>query len=106
MNTAIERNISPDDSPPGLKKDWRFYAGIAALLLAMVLPLFGLAVPLLGLSTAPSALLIGVLVAGGPEVLLLVAAALLGKDTLHAFFYKAKHVVGRVFLNAPASKGQ
>ena len=34
MSTGTERNNSPEDPPPEFKKDWRFYAGIAALLLA------------------------------------------------------------------------
>jgi hypothetical protein len=106
MNTAIEGPISPRDSPPLLKKDWRFFTGIAALLLAMVLPLFGLAVPLLGLSTAGSALLIGGLVAGGPELLLVLAAALLGKDTLRAFLHRAKRALSWGLSGAPGSKVQ
>ena len=48
--------------------------------LALVLPLLALGVPLLGLSAPVSALLAGGLVAGAPEVLLLVAAALLRRS--------------------------
>jgi len=87
-----------------LKKDWRFYAGMAALLLALGLPLLGFAVPLFGLPTAVSAVLIGGLVAGGPEVLMVLAAALLGKETLHAFLYLAKRALGRALLVTPVSK--
>ncbi len=38
--------------PPALKRDWRFYAGVAALLLAVIMPLCAVLVPLLGLPTA------------------------------------------------------
>jgi hypothetical protein len=82
------------DRSTALKKDWRFYTGIAALVLALVLPLLGLAVPLLGLPTAVSAVLIGGLVAGGPEVMLVLAAAFLGKETLHVFFFQTMRALG------------
>jgi hypothetical protein len=62
---------------PTLKRDWRFYAGMTALVLAVILPLGALIVPMLGLPLAQSALLVGVLVAGGPEVLCIAAIALL-----------------------------
>jgi hypothetical protein len=101
---STEGSLSPSNPPPLLRKDWRFYTGMAALLLALVLPLFGLAVPWLGLPTAVSAVLIGGLVAGGPEVLMVMAAALLGKETLHVFLYQAKRALGRALLVSPVSK--
>ena len=66
--TATEKPVDAS-MPPTLKKDWRFYAGITAMVLAVVMPLCALVVPMLGLSTTQSALLAGVLLAGGPEVL-------------------------------------
>jgi hypothetical protein len=48
----------------------------------------------------------GVLVAGGPEVLILVAAALLGKDTLHYFIYRAKRLFWDVVLIKPVSRAR
>ena len=41
MTTDTEGSTSPSDSLPVLKKDWRFYAGMAALLLSLVLTLVG-----------------------------------------------------------------
>src|SRR5262245_64089846 len=76
--------------PPTLKRNWRFYAGMTALVLAVILPLGALIVPMLGLPLAQSALLVGVLVAGGPEVLCIAAIALLGKETFHYFDHHAQ----------------
>jgi hypothetical protein len=106
MNSDTKGSNSPNGQPPVLKKDWRFYAGMTALGLALVLPLLGLAVPLLGLPAAVSAVLVGGLVAGGPEVLMVLAAALLGKETLHAFLHQAKRALGRALLVTPVSKAR
>jgi hypothetical protein len=82
---------------------WRFYGGMAALALSCVLLLFAVAVPWLGLPVAHSAVLAGALVAGGPEVLCLLAIALLGKETFNYFTHKAKSVLRGAF-DRPASK--
>lgn len=98
-----DESVTPSDAPPTLTKDWRFYGGMLALALSLILPLLALAVPLLGLSTAASAALIGGLVAGGPEVLILLAAALLGKETLHYFTQRIKQTIWQAAL-MPASQ--
>jgi hypothetical protein len=92
--------------PPALKRDWRFYSGVTAIVLAVVMPLCAFLVPMLGLPTAQSAVLVGVLVAGGPEVLCILAVALLGKDTFQYFTHQAKRVFRRALLDAPASMGR
>jgi hypothetical protein len=91
---------------PVLKRDWRFYAGIAALVLAALMPLVAIAVPLLGLPTAQSAMLAGLLVAGGPEVLSIVAVGLLGKETFQYFTHLAKSTLRRTFIDRPAARAQ
>jgi hypothetical protein len=103
--TATETAVDPS-APPTLRKDWRFYAGIVAMALAVVMPLSALVVPVLGLSTARSALLAGVLLAGGPEVLCILAVALLGKDTFRYFAHRAKAVLRRAVIDQPASKAR
>ena len=90
--------------PPTLKKDWRFYAGMAAMVLAVVMPLAAVFVPVLGLPTAQSAVLAGILLAGGPEVLCILAVALLGKDTFKYFAHKATNAFRRAVFERPASK--
>jgi hypothetical protein len=92
--------------PLVLKRDWRFYSGTAAIVLAVVMPLGAILVPVLGLPTAQSALLVGVLVAGGPEALCILAVALLGKETFQYFTYKAKTAFRRAVIDRPASKGR
>ncbi len=51
--TATEKPVDAS-TPPVLKKDWRFYAGVTAMVLAVVMPLCAFVVPMLGLSTTQS----------------------------------------------------
>src|SRR4029077_6680749 len=88
------------------RKDWRFYAGMTAMALAVIMPLSALVVPVLGLSTTQSALLAGVLLAGGPEVLCILAVALLGKETFLYFAHRAKTALRRAVIDQPASKAR
>lgn len=106
MHTDTEQVSPQAASPPVLQKDWRFYAGVAALVLSCVMPLFALFVPLLGLSGGWTTTIIGALVAGGPEVLILAAAALLGKETLHYFLHTAKSGLRKALLAQPVPKGR
>jgi hypothetical protein len=103
--TATEKPVDAS-TPPVLKKDWRFYAGITAMVLAVVMPLCALVVPMLGLSTTQSALLAGVLLAGGPEVLCILAVALLGKDTFRYFTHRVMTALRRAVIDQPASKAR
>jgi len=91
---------------PTLRRDWRFYAGMAAMVLSVIMPLCAVFVPVLGLPMAQAALLAGVLVAGGPEVLCILAVALLGKDTFKYFAHRAKSAFRHAVLDRPASKAR
>ena len=91
---------------PTLERGWRFYAGLVALGLSVVMPLGALVVPLLGLSTGHAALLVGALVAGVPEVLCIVAVALLGKSTFQYLTHRAKSALRRAVVDQPASRGR
>jgi hypothetical protein len=71
---------------PVFKKNWRFYAGITCFILSFILPAFGVIVPKLGLSQSLTLAVIGVLLVGGPEAMLVLAALFLGKDGLN--YYK------------------
>jgi hypothetical protein len=90
--------------PPVLRKDWRFYIGVGLMVVALVMPVFALLVPLLDLSVAQSVVAVGVLVGGGPEVICLLAVALLGKETFQYFTYRTKLLLRRTILQTPASK--
>jgi hypothetical protein len=66
MNNEFEDDeaILSEERPPVLKKDWRFYTGMTALILSIVMPVFAFVVPLVGLSVAQSAVIVGLLVLG------------------------------------------
>ena len=84
MSTIDEINQQPES-----KKDWRYYLGLTFFILQLILPLLALIfVPMLGLSTGFSTILYGLSVAGGPDVLLIASAVLLGKDNLQHLFSK------------------
>jgi hypothetical protein len=71
------------------KRDWRYYVGLILFVLHLLLPVLALIfVPMLGLSAGISALLFSLSLAGGPDVLLIAAAALMGKDNLQYLFSK------------------
>jgi hypothetical protein len=100
----MNKKVGDAISPPTLKKDRRFYTGLAAMAAAVILPLAAIFVPLLGLSTASSAVVVGIMVAGGPEVLCILAVVLLGKDTFNYFAQLAKTAIRRAVIDTPASK--
>jgi hypothetical protein len=99
-------NSTPNPPPPTIKKDWRFKCGMAALVVGMGMPVLALVVPFLGLSAATATMVAGALVAGGPEVLLVLAVALLGKENFQHFIALGKKVAGDVILRMPASQGR
>lgn len=59
---------------------WTYRAGFALLGLAICLPVAALLFPVFGLPSASSSLLVGLLIAGTPEILCLGAIALLGRE--------------------------
>jgi hypothetical protein len=77
---------------------------MAALILSVFLPLGAIVVPLLGLPPAVSAVLVGGMLAGGPELLTLLAAALLGKQTLTYLIARAKRLLRQAVLVRPVSR--
>lgn len=69
------------------KRDWRYYTGLILFVLHLILPVLALIfVPLLGLSGGINAMLYGLSVAGGPDLLLIAAAALMGKENMQYLF--------------------
>src|SRR5262249_44692070 len=109
--TAQEDDVSAPEkdealAAPVLKRDWRFYTGMTAFALSFVMPLGAAIVPALGLPFAQSALLAGALIAGGPEVMCILAVVLLGKDTFKYFSHTAKRALRRLLGEQPASRGR
>jgi hypothetical protein len=76
---------------------WRRWVGVGLLVLHLVLPLLALIlVPLLGLPEGANAILFGVSVVGGPDVLLVVSIAVLGKDGVTELMTKLGSVVKKL----------
>ena len=68
---------------------WRYYLGLLLFVIHIILPLLALIfVPMLGVSAGFSAILYGLSVAGGPDVLLVASAAIMGKENLEYLFSK------------------
>jgi hypothetical protein len=93
-------------APPDSTANWRFVAGVSVLGLAMVLPLLALLVPFLGLPMTQSVLIAGALVAGAPEVLMLLAVALLGRQNFDRIVGAAKKFLFTTFFSKPVSRGR
>ena len=72
------------DAAPEVKSKSRLYIGIIILVLALAMPIWGsILVGLIGFSPGISAILIGLSIAGGPDLLLVIAAAVMGKDSMN-----------------------
>jgi hypothetical protein len=101
---ATHATHSNDAKTPVLRKDWRLYIGVTALLLSIIMPFLAILVPYLPLPLTWKALIAGAMVLGGPEVFTIVAVALLGKETLHYFTYRAKKALLGVATLRPVSR--
>jgi hypothetical protein len=82
----------------------RLWAGIAMLLVSLFIPLLGIWVANLALPVAVKGLIIGVLTFGGPEVLAVIAVALLGKDTFDAIIGKVLPLLRRLAPHGSVSR--
>jgi hypothetical protein len=88
---------SEENQRPETKKDWRYHLGLILFVLSLILPLLALVfVPLLGLSPGVSTMLYGLSLAGGPDVILIGAAALMGKENLEYLFSKLGNLFKRL----------
>ena len=84
-------------------KNLKHYAGIILLIAALIVPFSSFWIAGLGLPVAAKATIIGLVTVGVPEVLTLVAIALMGKevyvalkDRLFSAFKKSSGTVGSV----------
>ncbi|MGI9528564.1 MAG: hypothetical protein ACR2NG_02550 [Acidimicrobiia bacterium] len=76
---------------------WRKWLGIAIFVLHLILPILALIlVPLFGFPESVNAILIGLSVVGGPDVLLIASIAMLGKDGVTELMAKFGSVVKRI----------
>jgi len=90
-DTTLEGDIRPASG-------WRRIVGIALFGLCLALPLIALiVVPILGLPKEMNTVLFGLSVVGGPDVLLIAAVAVLGRDGVTALMSKFGAFGKRVF---------
>jgi len=76
---------------------WRRIVGVGLFVLHLVLPLIALVVvPVLGLPEGLNAILLGASLVGGPDVLLVAAIVVLGKDGVTELMSKLGSVVRKV----------
>jgi len=92
-----DENTSLKPTTPG----WRFKFGVYLLVLGAICPLFTPLVAMTGLSTEWKAALSGLLLVGIPEIFLLVAIAVMGKDGYNyikakVFAFFKRHVVPKL----------
>jgi hypothetical protein len=84
-------------TPSGRIAPWRKWLGIALFVLHLILPVLALIlVPLFGLPESVNAVLIGLSVVGGPDVILIASIAMLGKDGVTELMNKFGTIVKRV----------
>ena len=74
----------------------RFKLGIAFIIFGLIMPLFSLLVPFLGLPGAISACVIGFLIVGGPELCLFIGAILAGKEAVTLIKGKIFRPAGKI----------
>ncbi|MGI9641799.1 MAG: hypothetical protein ACR2N9_03350, partial [Acidimicrobiia bacterium] len=76
---------------------WRKWLGSAIFVLHLILPVLALIlVPLFGFPESVNAILIGLSVVGGPDVLLIASIAMLGKDGVTELMNRFGSVVKRI----------
>jgi hypothetical protein len=85
-------------------KTTRLYAGMTLLILAAISPLFGLLVAKTNWSAMVKTTVIGLLTAGVPEILILLAAAVLGKQNFERIKSKVFSVLKRLRPTARVGK--
>jgi len=86
---TTNKTVQQEEPTSQTKGGWRYYVGLILFVIHLILPLLALIfVPLLGLSAGISAILYGLSVAGAPDVLLIISAAVMGKDNLEYLFSK------------------
>ena len=99
MTPALEDAAAP--AAAARPSGFRYRAGWVFFVLSFVLPLAGLLVPFLGLHKATTVVVTGALLVGAPEVAIVVAVALWGKETFAYFMGRAK---GLLRLVAPPER--
>jgi hypothetical protein len=88
------------------KTSLRSRIGIFLIVLGFIFPVFGLMVPLLGLSTALTTTLVAFFMVGGPEIVMVAGAALAGKEGIVLVQNRIKKLLGLPEGRYPAPRSQ
>ncbi len=84
MSGGNEPEVTAElDGSGGTLGTWRYWLGLALLVLSLILPILALVfVPLFGFPEDVNSVLFALSLAGGPDVLLVLAAAAMGKENI------------------------
>jgi hypothetical protein len=82
----------------------KFWIGVSMLILSCLIPLLGFWVATLSLPVAIKGAIIAALTFGGPEIMALLAVALLGKEAFHAITSKIFPLLMRLAPQGSVSK--
>ncbi|MGI9665681.1 MAG: hypothetical protein ACR2N2_01075 [Acidimicrobiia bacterium] len=95
-NAPTDPQRTPADSAPRIPQ-WRKVLGIGLFVLHLILPVLALIfVPLFGFPESVNVILLGLSVVGGPDLILVVSIAMLGKDGVTELMMKFGSVVKRL----------
>ena len=76
-------SASAEDAADTAGSRWRYWLGLGLLILSLILPILALIfLPLFGFPKSVNAVVFGLSLAGGPDLLLVAAAAVMGKENL------------------------
>lgn len=85
-------------------KKLKFYLGIALLACSLLIPLAGIWIATWKIPLALKGTIIGILTVGGPELLAILAVALLGKEAFELFTHKALSWLSKITPKGSVSK--
>lgn len=103
MNVDTNPTSSAVEKPPSR---WRYYGGWFFFILCWLLPFASPLVSMLGFSKTTTAMIIGGLILGGPELCGLIAIALWGKTTFNYFMARLYRVLKRLGPPGTVSVGR
>lgn len=83
---------------------FKMYVGGALLVLSFFVPFLGLWIAQLPLSVSAKTMIIGLLTVGGPEIMVLLAVALLGKETFNWLRNKLLSMLGQLAPRGSVSR--
>jgi hypothetical protein len=84
----------------------KLFLGVGLIALSCLIPLLGFWVASLPLPVATKSIIIGILTVGGPELLVVLAVALLGKEAFHSITSKILPFLNKLTPQGTVSRNQ